>query len=74
AVGDIDIIGRPTFNLIIAKNNITLSGGWTSIEYSTTKIQSILADPLNSFFTTSSQPTLNENVIIGQDVSPAGSI
>jgi hypothetical protein len=71
--GDIEITGSPTFNLIVAKRNITLNGVWASVEYSAQNIIDILADPVNSFFVSGSRPTLID-VIVSEEVSPAGSI
>lgn len=71
--GDIDVTGSPTFNLIVAKRNITLHDVWASVEYSAQNIQNILADPVNSFFVSGSKPTLT-GVVVGQDVTPVGSI
>jgi Tfp pilus assembly protein PilX len=73
--GDIKVTGSPTFSLIIAKRNIDLSSNINiDIKYSKAIIQEILADPVNSFFTASSDPTLDEPVFLGQDVTPEGSI
>ncbi|MGE5496204.1 MAG: hypothetical protein ACM3S4_12980 [Burkholderiales bacterium] len=70
--GDIEITGSPTFNLIVAKRNITLNGVWASVAYSAQTIIDILADPVNSFFVSGSRPTLLD-VIVSEEVSPAGS-
>ncbi len=45
---------------------------WLSLSYSRSNLENIFADPDNTFFTTSSEPVLDENVITGQQVKAQG--
>lgn len=62
---------------VIAKNNIASSSDsniWTTVTYSQSTIDNIVSKSSNSFFFTSSTPTLNQDVILGQDIIHAGRV
>jgi hypothetical protein len=45
---------------------------WLTLNYSRTGLENIFSNPNNTFFTTSSQPVLDQNVILEQKVSAVG--
>ncbi len=45
---------------------------WLTLNYSRSGLESIFSNPNNSFFTTSSTPVLDQNVILDQKVSAVG--
>lgn len=69
--------GTSISGAIIAKNNIGFdsdSNKWMTLSYSKSIVDSIVAKSSNSFFFTSSTPTLNQDVILGQDITPSGRV
>ena len=76
--GDITITGGGSISgKLIAKNNIGFdsdSNKWLTLSYSKSQMDSIAADPANSFFFSSSAPTLNQSVFSDENYSASGRI
>lgn len=73
AGGDISV-GNTTVNgAIIAKGSVTQTG-WFTVNYSRSDIEAIMNSAKNEFFfpNKSSKPELNEDVFMGQSITPIG--
>lgn len=74
--GDIVITGGSNVcGSISAMGNIygvSDSNIWLTLNYSRSSLESIFSDPDNTFFTTSKQPVLDQNVLLDQRVAAEG--
>lgn len=73
--GDVEITGGATVNgAIIAKNDIYYDASSLTVKYSSAYINSIMANPTNTFFFSPStgEPAIKQPVILDQNVSAVG--